>query len=95
MNRCIKLGKNCKNTTVPFYASVKRQSRPIIIRDEIVVTKNVKKICICEYLQIKPVICRKWIFAGNGYGYFLYPHVNRASTCIIVFIPWIPVTAIL
>jgi len=29
MNRGIKVGKNCKSATAPFYASVKRQPRPI------------------------------------------------------------------
>ena len=47
-----------------------------------------KKNCICGYLRIKPATvwngyC-KWIPTGNGYVYFLYPHVNGAGTGIIV-----------
>jgi len=30
MNRGIKVEKNCKIATMPFYASVKRQPRPIV-----------------------------------------------------------------
>ena len=42
-------------------------------------------------MQIKSVTSRneyyKWIPIDNRYEYFLYPHVNGAGTCIIVFVP--------
>jgi len=43
-------------------------------------SRDVKKISTHKYPRIKPATGRKWISAGNGYGYFLYPHINGAGT---------------
>jgi len=44
---------------------------------------DIKIIHICEYLRIKPTTGRKLIPTNNGYGYFVYPRVNRADIGVI------------